>query len=291
MITPDKTLGIRSPLDHSDIQRIKLCIDAVIKNLSFGTLIISKGGIGKTHNIREMLLDAGLIEGTDWIHIAANITDTELYKTLYDNNDKIIFFDDIGAASRTIAGTTILKQATETKNGKDRIISWVSPTYILKEYPTSFAFYGRLIMCLNISPNEKDGNIEALTSRFMCCIIEPSNKTILEMIYSLKFDLSDIINPEEFDIIYDYISYISNENTKINIRIFKNAIVWFKQDKNWKTYVNEDIGLDNDTQTVISIISSGFKGIAATNQWMKITGKKKSAFYNIFDRLKREHIL
>jgi hypothetical protein len=292
MIQINRRLRITTPLDHPDVHRLKHCIEAVLNSYSYGTLIISRGGLGKTRSIREMIEASGFVEGQDWIHIAANITDTELYKILYNNKDKIIFFDDIGKAAKTTAGVTILKQATETKDGQKRIISWVSPTYILKDYPLDFEFSGRLIMCLNIKPNENDGDIEALTSRFLSCILEPSNKTILEMIHSIRKKLTEgLITDKEFDQIFDYVCIISNENTEINIRAFKNAIVWYKLSNDWKKYVEEDIGLDHDTKTVIAIISAGHKGRAATDEWMKTTGKKKSTFYNIFERLRKDHVL
>jgi len=292
MIKINKNLKIRTPLDHPEMKRLKYCIEAILNGYSYGTLIISRGGLGKTRSIREMIESSGFVEGQDWIHIAANITDTELYKILYNNKDKIIFFDDIGKAAKTAAGVTILKQATETKDGKKRIVSWVSPTYILKEYPLDFEFCGRLIMCLNIKPNESDGDIEALTSRFLSCVLEPSNKTILEMIHSIRKKLTEgVIADKDFDHIFDYVCMISNENTDINIRAFKNAIVWFKLSEDWKRYVEEDIGLDNDTKTVIAIITFGHKGRAATDEWMKTTGKKKSTFYNIFERLRKDHVL
>jgi len=292
MIKINKHLRINTPLDHPEMRRLKYCIEAILNSYSYGTLIISRGGLGKTRSIREMIEKSGFTEGQDWIHIAANITDTELYKILYNNRDKIIFFDDIGKAAKTAAGVTILKQATETKDGKKRIVSWVSPTYILKDYPLDFEFNGRLIMCLNIRPNESDGDIEALTSRFLSCILEPSNKTILEMIYSIRKNLTEhAITDKEFEHIFDYACAISNENIEINIRTFKNAIVWFRLSENWKSLIEEDIGLDNDTKTIISIVSAGHKGRAATDEWMKATGKKKSAFYTIFERLRKEHVI
>jgi len=291
MLKPDKSLGLCGPLDHPDMLRLKLCIDSILKRCSFGAMIVSKGGIGKTRSIRQIIENSGLIEGKDWIHVAANITDTELYKILYDNNDKIIFFDDIGTASKSQAGITILKQATETKDGNNRIISWTSPTYILKDYPTSFAFTGYLIMCLNIRPNVRNGDIEALTSRFLSCIIDISNKTILEMIYSLKYSLSEDANPEEFEMIFDYVCEIGNEESDINIRVFKNAIIWHKLNDNWKKFVEEDLGFDNDTKTVIEIITDGYKGKQATEIWRTRTGKKKSSFYSLLEKIKKHNLI
>jgi len=293
MIKTNKNLKIRNPLDHPEAKRLKHCIEAVLKGHVFGALIISKGGLGKTRNIREIIEKHRLKENEEWIHVAANISDTELYKILYDHRDKIIFFDDIGMAAKTNAGITILKQATETKDGNNRIISWVSPTYILKEYPHSFEFEGRLIMCLNIKPNDNNEDIAALKSRFLSCYLEPSNKTVLEMIYSIRQKLSeDLISTEDFEEIFDYVCEESDENSELNIRVFKNAIVWHRMTKNWQKHVLEDLGFDDDTRYVIDISSNkGLRGKAATHEWVHLTGKRKSAYYSILRQLKSKFII
>jgi len=292
MIRTNKALKINNPLDHFEAKRIKHCIEAVLKKDVFGALIVSKGGLGKTRNIREIIQEHGLDEDIEWIHVAANITDTELYKTLFDHKDKVIFFDDIGSAAKTIAGITILKQATETKDGNKREISWVSPTFVLKDYPKSFEFSGRLIMCLNMGPDERNADNAALRTRFLSCVFDPSNKTVMEMIYSIRDGLIDgKISEDEFEEIFNFIAENATEDSDLNIRLFKNAVVWYRLTKKWQKYVMEDLGYDSDTKTVLEIEHKGLRGKAATDEWSTKTGKRKSTFYNILIRLKTRHII
>lgn len=296
MIEINKKIKIKTPLDHPDAKRLKTCVKSVLNKNSFGTIIVSGEGLGKTRGIRNLLENTSLIENKDWIHISSNISDTELYKSLSDHKNKIIFFDDIGKAAKTDAGITILKQATETKDGKKRIVSWNSPTFILKDYPTSFEFNGYLIMCLNTKPDIKDADIRALISRITSCSFFPSNKTILEMMYNLRYIKSkeNIISVPEITKIFKHIQLHSNtDSCTINLRLLDKAIMWYKTNiLEWETNVLEDMNLDKDTLSVIYIIKTKkLSGKQAVDKWTEMTGKKKTRFYEISKELKSQFII
>ena len=296
MIKINKELKLNTPLEHKDADRLNICVKAIINKNTFGTILISSEGLGKTRGIRELLENTKLKENKDWIHISANITDSELYKTLYDHKDKIIFFDDIGKAAKTDAGITILKQATETKDGNNRIVSWNSPTFILKDYPDKFEFNGYLIMCLNSKPDTKDADIRALMSRLLSCTFFPSNKTILEMMFSLRHKKAkeNKIKVSETIKIFKHIQQHSGtDNHQINLRLFDKAIMWYKTDKdNWEKYVLEDMNLDEETLTVFNIIKTQkLNGKLAVKKWTETTGKKKTRFYEVYKTLKQQFIL
>lgn len=296
MIKINTELKLKNPLEHPDAKRIQICVKAVIEKKTYGTIIVSSEGLGKTRGIRNLIENHKLIEGKEWIHVAANITDSELYKTLYEHRNKIIFFDDIGKAAKTDAGITILKQATETKDGTNRIISWNSPTFVLKNFPDNFEFNGYLIMCLNTKPNTRDADIRALMSRLLSCEFFPSNKTILEMIHSLRHIKSKHHNIKitEINKIFSHIiKHSGTDNHKINLRLFDKAIMWYKTDKtSWKTYVLEDMDLDKETLTVIDItLTQKLNGKIAVEKWSELTGKKKTRFYEILKLLKQQYII
>jgi len=296
LININKELKIKTPLEHPDAKRLQTCVNAVIEAKTFGTLIVSSEGLGKTRGIRNIIEQYGLIEGKDWIHIAANITDTELFKTLFQHRYKLIFFDDIGKAAKTHAGITVLKQATETKDGKHRIVCWNSPTYVLNDFPKEFIFYGRIIMCLNSRPDTRDADIRAFLSRLLSCEFFPSNKTILEMIWSLIPIKKKIHNMKikHLKEIFNHIkTHTTTDNYKISLRLYDKAIMWFNTDyTNWKEYVLEDMGLDHEVITVINIIESkNLRGKAAIDDWTVITGKKKTRFYEVYKVLKQQCII
>lgn len=296
MIKINKELKLEAPLDHTDAHRLKVCVNAIINKNTFGTILVSSEGLGKTRGIRNILESTSMKEVKDWIHISANITDSELYKILYDHRNKIIFFDDIGKAAKTDAGITILKQATETKDGLNRIVSWNSPTFVLKDYPDSFEFSGYLIMCLNSKPDTRDADIRALMSRLLSCMFFPSNKTILEMMFSLRHIKAKQNNIKVSDVnkIFKHIQeHSGTDNHKISLRLFDKAIMWYKTDqKNWKKYILEDMDLDIETLTVIDIVrTKKLNGKLAVEKWTEMTGKKKTRFYEILKILKQQCII
>jgi hypothetical protein len=296
LIEINRNLGIDRPLSHPDADRLQTCVTSVIEGKSFGTIIVSSEGLGKTRGIRTIIDNFFLKEHRDWIHIHANVTDSELYKILFDNKDKIIFFDDIGKAAKTPAGITILKQATETKDGKTRIISWNSPTYILNDYPKEFVFEGRLIMCLNTEPDIRDPDIRALLSRILSCMFFPSNKTVLEMLWCLVPVKSAEHNIPQTQVlkIFNFIQKNSTtDNHKINLRLLDKAIMWFKSNpRKWKKFTLEDMELDRDVQTVMHIVNKQqLRGKTAVKEWTRLTGKKKTRFYEVYKNLRKRCII
>ncbi len=292
----NKSLEIQSPLDHPEARRIRDCVLTVINKDSFGAMIISDGGLGKTRGIRQMLDDNGE-EHIDWIHIQSNVTDTRLYESLYTNREgKIIFFDDLGDAAKTKAGITILKQATETVDGKTRYVSWNSPSSALTDLPPKFEFNSRIIFCLNQLVDECDPDIQALKTRFRSCIFNPSNKTVLEMILPIyrKIGNDMELNDEKCDEVFDYICDITTEDSNgISIRLMTSAFAFYKTSPfRWKQYVAEDIGLGTEDRIILKITNElKYRGNAAYEVWTKTTGKGKSAYHNKLKKLREMHLI
>lgn len=60
-----------------------------------GVLITGKGGIGKTHAIREALKEKNMIVNRDYVWVGSgNSTADTVYKLMYDFNGKLLIFDD-----------------------------------------------------------------------------------------------------------------------------------------------------------------------------------------------------
>jgi len=291
----NKTLDIDTPLDHPEAQRIKDCIKTVTNGDSFGAMIISDGGLGKTRGIRRMLSMNGS-EGMSWIHVQSNVTDTRLYISLYEHDNKIIFFDDLGDAAKTKAGITILKQATETIDGKTRFVSWNSPSNTLADAPPKFEFKGRIIFCLNQLSDENDADIQALKTRFRSCVFNPSNKTILEMMLPVykRIGRSLGLNDHQCEEVFDYICDITTEDSfNINIRLLTSAYCFYKTSPNrWKQYLSDDIGLGKEDRLVMEITNSmKLHGSSAYKIWKEQTGKSKSAYHIKLSKLREYHLI
>ena len=60
-----------------------------------GILITGKGGIGKTHSLKEALKEKNMIINRDYVWVASgNSTADTVYKLMYDFNGKLLVFDD-----------------------------------------------------------------------------------------------------------------------------------------------------------------------------------------------------
>jgi hypothetical protein len=291
----DSRLEIESPLDHPEARRIKDCALTVMNGYSFGAMIISDGGLGKTRGIRKMLEEYGK-EGEDWVHIQSNVTDTRLYISLYEHNRKIIFFDDLGDAAKTKAGITILKQATETIDGTTRYVSWNSPSVTLADAPPVFKFTGKIIFCLNQLSDENNPDIQALKTRFRSCVFNPSNRTVLEMMSPVYRTIGNDIglNDDQCDEIYNYICDITTEDSfNINIRLLLSAYSLFRVTPHrWKQYIAEDTGLGKEDRIIMEINNRlKLRGDAAYKIWKSQTGKSKSTYHIKLNKLRGLHMI
>jgi len=291
----DANLQIDSPLDHPEAIRIKDCVNTVLNGDAFGAMIISDGGLGKTRGIRQMLENWGT-EGKEWIHIQSNVTDTRLYASLFEHNDKLIFFDDLGDAAKTKAGITVLKQATETIDGTNRFVSWNSPSTMLSNTPPRFEFKGRIIFCLNQLSDENDPDIFALKTRFRSCTFSPSNKTILEMMLPIykKIGNDMRIPDEKCRMIFDHLCEITTEDSfNVNIRLLSTALSFYKcHQQRWKRYLAEDIGRGREDLIIIDIVNNlKLRGEPAHDMWRKRTNKSKSSFHIRLKKLREMYAI
>ena len=65
----------------------------VVEDITPSLLVTGEGGLGKTFSVTSTIQDNDL-EEKDYIFIKGYSTARGLYNTLYDNNGKLIIFDD-----------------------------------------------------------------------------------------------------------------------------------------------------------------------------------------------------
>jgi len=83
-----------------------------------------------------------------------------LYNTLYDNNGKLIIFDDCDSVLEDKVALNILKSALDSY--ENRSITWMSNMNKNDDYPQQFDFTGRIIF---ISNKSKESINDAILSR------------------------------------------------------------------------------------------------------------------------------
>ena len=141
-------------------------------------IITGEGGLGKSYSVIKALKAAGLKDMTEVLaeaDIGAVVmsekcfsvfkgysTAKALFRTLYENRNSTIVFDDCDSILKDADALNVLKGALDSFD--KRIISWNSE---LKDdsIPRMFQFKGSIVFISNMSPEKLD---QALKSRSMC---------------------------------------------------------------------------------------------------------------------------
>lgn len=127
----------------------------MIKRKVMNSLIITgDGGLGKTYTVINSLKKMGLKEDTigeyggDFVVIKGFSTAKSLYRTLWENNGKIIIFDDADSVHKDPIGANILKGALDSE--PKRVITWGAEFSEREELPNRFEFTGHVIFISNL---------------------------------------------------------------------------------------------------------------------------------------------
>jgi hypothetical protein len=208
-------------------------------------VITGEGGLGKTYTVTKTLADAGYKDISDlaefqvgavmntkkcFTQVKGYSTAKGLYRTLFENNNSIVVFDDCDAVLKDPVALNILKGALDSY-GK-RIISWNADMRD-DDLPRSFEFKGRVIFISNLDQDKID---QAIRSRSM--MID------LTMNVEQKLERMEFISKlEEFLPEYDakvktdalaLIREIKNEVKEISLRTLIAVAKVRASNKEWK---------------------------------------------------------
>lgn len=160
-------------------QRFEFVGDMVLMlaNGDQASVVVSgPGGLGKSHTVVAALEAAGLADVTvlDEFQVGSVLntaksyrvikgysTPKGLYRTLYENKDGVVVFDDCDSVLKDPVSLNLLKAALDSYDR--RIISWRADMRD-EELPQSFEFKGRVIFISNLPSEALD---QAIISRSM----------------------------------------------------------------------------------------------------------------------------
>jgi hypothetical protein len=178
-------------------------------------VVTGPGGLGKSFTVTKTLADAGFLDISDVDSLAVGTkipksftvikgysTPKGLYRTLFENRNGVIVFDDCDSVLRDPVSLNLLKGALDSY--ERRIISWRADIRD-EDLPTSFEFRGRVIFISNLGSNQID---QAIISRSMAVdltmttqqkvdrmrhLIDTSKDFLAEHIHAHKMDALDLI--------------------------------------------------------------------------------------------------
>lgn len=156
-------------------------VNMVADRTSASLLVTGEGGLGKTFTVNQALKNAGMLNGAEHVGLGTdeNMFESQsrnmysvvkgystakgLYRTLYENRNRIVIFDDCDSVLKDPVALNLLKGALDSYD--KRIISWNAESFGDDDLPRSFEFKGGVIFISNYPIYKID---QAIRSRAIC---------------------------------------------------------------------------------------------------------------------------
>lgn len=200
----------------------------VVNDFTPSLVITGQGGLGKTHSVTKTIEENELSDD-QFVFFKGYSTARGLYNALYDNNGKLIVFDDCDSILEDKVAINILKSALDSYD--KRTLTWMAKMSKNDEYPQQFDFTGRIIFISNKSKNSID---QAILSRSLTVDLTMSSD---EKIERMSFVLDRILPEYELEVKQEALEFLSENKTNDNIN-FRTLIMISKIRKafsdNWK---------------------------------------------------------
>ncbi len=155
------------PALHFSINERFTILEDFVEMVARGTIpssiITGEGGLGKSYTVFRALKAAGLKDISDIVALAEpgqKITENGyvvvkgfstakgLYRTLYENKNRIVVFDDCDSVLRDPVAANLLKAALDSYD--TRMVTWNSEGFGDDGLPRSFEFTGGIVFISNM---------------------------------------------------------------------------------------------------------------------------------------------
>lgn len=178
-------------------------VDMVATRTIPSAIITGQGGLGKSHTVFAALKKAGLINIDDaeigarfdeglsskgYVIVKGFSTAKGLFRTLYENKDRLVVFDDCDSVLKDPVASNLLKAALDSYD--KRVITWNAEAGFGGEddLPKSFLFTGGVIFISNMPMYKVP---QAIISRSMPADVSMTRSEIIER-------MSAIVKSDEF---------------------------------------------------------------------------------------------
>lgn len=182
----------------------------VVSGQTPSLVITGEGGLGKTYTVNKTVEDLNL-QPNEYISFKGYSTARGLYNTLFDNNGKLIIFDDCDSVLEDKVAINILKSALDSY--ETRKISWMSKMNKNDEYPNQFEFTGRIIFISNKDRSKIDN---AILSR---SLVVDVSMTPDEKIERMMYIISDILPEYDLSFKMDALNFLNDFKNECELTI------------------------------------------------------------------------
>lgn len=139
----NQKITVKKSIDayYTDINR---AVSKVVQGFSNLCFIKGPGGLGKSFHIRKTLNNSKI----GFVEICGDVSEAYLYRLLFENNGKVIWFKDVSRLLKAgIASINLLKAATETES--IRLLTKSNYSRQQGDLPPRFIWNGRIIFDYN----------------------------------------------------------------------------------------------------------------------------------------------
>lgn len=163
----DKLAAHTAPLVEFDInerfQFLADYVDMVAQRDMKSAIVVGEGGLGKSYTVMAQLAKNGLRDLAD-LEIGAMLSDANsrstyvvvkgystpkgLFRSIYENRNRLMVFDDCDSILRDEVASNLLKAALDSYDR--RIITWNAESFGESDLPKSFEFTGGIIFISNM---------------------------------------------------------------------------------------------------------------------------------------------
>ena len=166
-------------LNNSSLETAEHYVRMVAMGDLLGCTLIGAAGMGKTHIVRHVLDEMKV----PYVLYGGHITLAESYEFLFENKDKLIFFDDVSQVVNKVEIMELLKQALNL-SGNKRILNYRSKKALRPNVPNQFEFEGRIIFAFN-KMEADNPNVKAIIDRAPLIEVSFSRKEILDAFHNI----------------------------------------------------------------------------------------------------------
>jgi hypothetical protein len=206
----------------------------VVSGVTPSLVVCGQGGLGKTHSVTKTIEENNL-ESDEYVFFKGYSTARGLYNTLFDNNGKLIIFDDCDSVLDDKVAVNILKSALDSY--EKRTISWMAKMNKSEIYPQQFDFTGRIIF---ISNKSKDKIDEAILTRSLTVDLTMTPDDKVARMESILGNILPEYDMEDKMSALDFLKSVKEEvslNMRMLIMVTKMCVQYPETWRNLATYM------------------------------------------------------
>jgi hypothetical protein len=198
-------------------------VKAMVTGDNNAMIVLGQGGTGKTSSVTRTLAEMGLEPRRPgevcepqkhFLHVKGVAAATELYRTLFENPDAMILFDDCDSVLDENNAMNILKAVLDTF--PERTVSWIS-NYVQKTMglPETFEFKGKIIFVTN-----KCHINQALKSRSLIVDLNMTHQELCDRLDVIGRDMNTELTEDEHNELIAFLREHSGSFADLSLRTY-----------------------------------------------------------------------